>query len=169
MRTLILAAVLALAVTSANAQQAWTVKVLSDPVKDASGNQIVPLRFDDGNGTVYDVNDFIPFGAPSTHLADFAADVIAKLTMQSTVYKAAPAVGSTITPSVTASQAIDQNAAVKAAFLADYLKLKQCQTAQSHGIVTTGLGDLCIGQLAKVQSEWIANEAVLLPLVDVAP
>lgn len=143
----------------------WTATVLSKS-SDTNGNQIVGLHFDDGAGHTYDVNNFIPFGAPSTQLADFTADMITKLTAQQTVMSAAPSVGSTVTP--TPAAATDQNATTKATFLADYLLLKQYQAAISHGLLTN-LDLTYVAQLAKVVGEFAANKAILLPLVDVGP
>lgn len=148
--------------------QSWTVTVM-DKWSDSNGNQVVSLHFDDSSGQTYDVNDFIPFGASSTQLQDFAADIIAKLSAQKVVMNAAPTTGLAVTPTVANTPPTDVNASIKATFLADYLLLKQCLAAQKNGIVTTGIGDLCLGQLAKVQGEWTANESIVLPLVDVGP
>lgn len=149
--------------------QNWTATVL-DKHSDASGNEVVALHFADDLGHTYDVNDMIPFGAPATQLGDFVRDIIAQLTNQKAVMTAAPAVGVVVVPTATTQPTVDQNAAIKATFQADYLKLKQCQTAISRTVIPLlSLDPICATLPTKVQGEFAANESILLPLVDVGP
>lgn len=145
--------------------QTWTATVLDKPASDTSGSEIVAVHFADDQGHNYDVNHFIPFGAPSTDLGDFVRDTIAMLTSQKAVKSTAPDIGAVITPSATAT---DTNAAIKATFLADYLLLKKYQAAISHGLISAADLDY-VAQLNKTSSEFIANKVILLPLVDVGP
>lgn len=147
--------------------QTWTATVL-DKHSDANGNEVVALHFADDLGHTYDINDMIPFGAPATQLGDFVQSTIAQLTSQKAVMTAAPGIGSVVTPTPTIQPVVDANADIKKTFLIDYLLLKQYQTAISHGLIS----NLDLGytaQLTKTSNEFIANKAVLLPLVDVGP
>jgi hypothetical protein len=138
-------------------------------VVKASDSQIVHLLFTESvSGKTFDNQYPIPLGASATFVPDLVAQVIAQLTAQQTAVSAIPAAGQTVIPTPAPVAVIDPNAAIKAQFLADYALLRQMQTAISHNILLAT--DLTFtAQLAKVNSELAANQAILLPLIQVGP
>ena len=133
-------------------------------------NQIVHLLFTESvTGQTFANQYPIPLGAPATFLGDLVAQVIAQLTAQQTVSTAIPQPGQIVTPTPPpVPPAPDLNAAIKTQFLADYTLLKQMQTAIAHNILTAA--DLTFtAQLAKVTTEFAANQAILLPLIQTGP
>jgi hypothetical protein len=135
----------------------------------AADSQVVHLLFTESvTGQTFDNQYPIPLGAPATFVPDLVAQVIAQLTAQQAAVSAIPAPGQTVIPTPTPVIVPDPNAAVKAQFLIDYTLLRQMQTAIAHNILLAT--DLTFtAQLAKVNSELAANQAILLPLIQVGP
>jgi hypothetical protein len=158
-----LAIVLAFAMAGLLARRAqaqtgsWSCS-LADPLWSQGSNTFADFACTNGTQT-QNFQIAVPPIAASTWFSDEAAALIAQLSVPPPV---APPVGQTITP--TAQAAPDPNAAIKAQFNADYGLLRQYEQAIADGITTTT--DLnYTAQLAKVQTEFLANETVLITQV----
>lgn len=151
----------------------WTVTQMGAPSLNSQNQWEVDLKFVNGNGRTLVVPDVIPFGAPPTQVADFAAGIINGLNNSTIALAQAPGSGGTVTPTVPSTGTVttppvDPMASVKQQFFTDYHVLRGMQTAIAANVMVS-TDTAYTTQLSTVQNEFSVNESTLIPVLGVNP